>query len=170
MLTGIFCYAVVQSGSADGFFAIKEQNSKIAELRKQFPDAAILFDIDAKQKSIDDLKADIAKADTDIENGQADLGEIIADAKAAEMFKKNAEAELKTAEADLDTAKAAKKDDEIKKADDALTGAKDVSDKAAALVDAFNKEKDGKKGLAEAEADLAKLNKIHKKSKADSPA
>jgi ammonium transporter len=107
VLTGLFCYAAINSAGADGYFAIKGKQSRVEEFRKKFPDAATLF-------AIDDLKKQIADASTKKDNADNDV--------------ENLTIELEAASADLSKAKADMKDVAEKETD--LTKAKDKLEKA----------------------------------------
>ena len=64
VLTGVFCYAAIQPASADGYFAVKGQRAKLAELQAQFPDAADLDSIAELEAKVKGLKGDIEKAES----------------------------------------------------------------------------------------------------------
>ncbi len=141
VLTGIFCYTAINSAGADGYFAIKDQDAKLAELRILYPDAATLYDIDDLDSKITKLKAEIDSAGVDEENARIDLD---------------------TATGDLETATKAKPvvAADITKATDAVKKAKET------LADAQKKQKDKAEEVKKAEDEKEKIQKEHKKSKA----
>jgi ammonium transporter len=65
ILTGIFCYTAINSAGADGYFAVKGQQAKIADLRAQYPDAETMDAIADLEKKVKDLEAAIEQAKTD---------------------------------------------------------------------------------------------------------
>jgi Amt family ammonium transporter len=151
VLTGLFCYAAINSAGADGYFAIKGKRSKAEELKVQFPDYATLFEIDDLTKKGDALKADIDKAGIDAENAKLDI-----DA---------AKGEIEGIKADLEKVKADKKEADAKT--EALAEAeKKLKAAKEALEAAEKKQKDAEADVKKNDEALAKVNEGHKKSDA----
>ena len=151
VLTGIFCYAAVNSAGADGYFAMKGQKTKLEELRAQFSDASTLFQLDDLSKKSSDLKADIDKAGIDAENARIDI--------------ETARGDAASASSDLEKARAGKKEADSS-AGDAFKKAAAEQDRASkALKDAEDKQRQLEDDLKKTEAETARLQQSHKKSK-----
>ncbi len=163
VLTGIFCYAAVNSAGADGYFAIKGQRAKLEELRAQFPDAQYAFDLEDASKKVTTKTTDLDKAGVDLENAQSDAGFITTDEKAAEAFKAKADEELKKAEADVKKAEDSKASkEELTKATEAQTSAKEAADKAGVLIDAIKAQKTSQAAVDAAKADEKTATEAYK--------
>jgi Amt family ammonium transporter len=135
VLTGVFCSAMVQSASADGFFAYKEHRAKLEELKKD------------DGKVIKDAKAAAEKA-----AAEAEAKEKAAASQIEPLTKAKEEAEKKFADAPIGKREAEAKavadaKDALKKVEEPVIKAKD---EAAVKDEAFKK----------LEADLAALQAL----------
>ena len=108
VLTGFFCYASVQSGSADGFLAVKGIQPRIEYLEKEIP---------TLEKEIPDLYKPVAVIDKKIEPIQKIVDELTA-AKAPVLDATKAVDKIK--DSLIDTPGDAELKDQLKKAEEEL--------------------------------------------------
>ena len=141
--TGVFCYAAVNSAGADGFFAIKGQNSKLVELRAKFPDMAAMDNVADLEAKVKDGEAKLKDGETDLEKAKAT--KIKKDEEAADVALTAVKAELKKTQDDLKKAQ-----NELKKSE-----ATQKIEKMEGQV------KDKEPGVAKAKTDMADVTTIY---------